>query len=256
MEHRHLPEAAERLRPTSTEAGEIERHVLVTELLDRMDPWSREIFENLILGYSFEDIGRALASNPHVIARGLPSSPATSANIEAASPEAELSGAAIEYFSTAFPNPERKGCPDRERVRQAASSSTLVTGDLRTHLFQCSACFEEFRAARIAMAVPTKADALATRSRWRLSPMVAAAASVALVVGLGLIFWRNGFERAGRQERSSRGGDIRSLVSENSGTASPSSRAESASLVRIRLQRGVVRRGTVESSEPQTPPIA
>src|SRR5215510_13600818 len=130
-------------------------------------------------------------------ARDLPSSPAMSADIESASLEGELSGAAIEYFSTAFPNREREGCPDRERLRQAASSSTLVTGDLRTHLLQCSECFKEFRAARIAIAVPAKADAPATPSRWRLSPM-AAAASVALVVGLGLMFGV-GFERASQE---------------------------------------------------------
>jgi hypothetical protein len=32
-----------------------------------MDSWTREVFETLTLGYSFEEIGRALGNNPHVV---------------------------------------------------------------------------------------------------------------------------------------------------------------------------------------------
>jgi len=59
--------AAEILRPLSSEARDIERHILVAELVHRMDPWAREVFENLTLGYSFDEIGQALRSNPHVV---------------------------------------------------------------------------------------------------------------------------------------------------------------------------------------------
>ena len=59
--------AADVTRPASFEADNIERHILVAELVHRMDPWTKEVFENLTLGYSFDEIGRALGSNPHVI---------------------------------------------------------------------------------------------------------------------------------------------------------------------------------------------
>jgi hypothetical protein len=63
----HDVEAAEILRPSSGNASEIERQILVAQLVHRMDPWAREVFENLTLGYSFDEIGKALGSNPHVI---------------------------------------------------------------------------------------------------------------------------------------------------------------------------------------------
>jgi DNA-binding NarL/FixJ family response regulator len=32
-----------------------------------MDSWTREVFEAQVLGYSFDEIGRALGRNPHVV---------------------------------------------------------------------------------------------------------------------------------------------------------------------------------------------
>lgn len=64
---RHDAAAADILRPPAVDAAETERRILVAQLLRRMDPWSREIFENLALGYSFDEIGRVLGRNPHVV---------------------------------------------------------------------------------------------------------------------------------------------------------------------------------------------
>ena len=60
-------EAAEILRRPIADAADIEQQILVAELVRRMDPWAREIFENLTLGYSFDEIGKALGTNPHVV---------------------------------------------------------------------------------------------------------------------------------------------------------------------------------------------
>lgn len=60
-------EAAEFLAPSTSDADRIDRDILIAELVREMDPWTREVFETLTLGYSFEEIGRALGSNPHVV---------------------------------------------------------------------------------------------------------------------------------------------------------------------------------------------
>jgi DNA-directed RNA polymerase specialized sigma24 family protein len=59
--------AAQIVGPSQPGAEAVERHILVAQLVSRMDPWTREVFENLTLGYSFAEIGRALDSNPHVV---------------------------------------------------------------------------------------------------------------------------------------------------------------------------------------------
>ena len=60
-------EAAEFLGPTTSDADRIDRDILIAELVRVMDPWTKEVFETLTLGYSFEEIGHALGSNPHVV---------------------------------------------------------------------------------------------------------------------------------------------------------------------------------------------
>jgi DNA-binding CsgD family transcriptional regulator len=49
------------------DADRIDRNILIQELVGRMDPWSRNVFETLSLGYSFDEIGKALGRNPHVV---------------------------------------------------------------------------------------------------------------------------------------------------------------------------------------------
>jgi DNA-directed RNA polymerase specialized sigma24 family protein len=60
-------EAAELGRQRTGDAERIDRDILIAELVRGMDPWTREVFEAQVLGYSFEEIGRALKSNPHVV---------------------------------------------------------------------------------------------------------------------------------------------------------------------------------------------
>jgi len=64
---KHDLETREALHPLSIDAAEIERQILVAEVVHHLDPWAREVFENLTLGYSFEEIGRVLEANPQVI---------------------------------------------------------------------------------------------------------------------------------------------------------------------------------------------
>src|SRR5262249_6381995 len=59
--------AAEILRPAWRPEIDVERQNLVAQVIQRLDPWAREVFENLTLGYSFGEIGQALGSNPHVV---------------------------------------------------------------------------------------------------------------------------------------------------------------------------------------------
>ncbi|HKB09751.1 MAG TPA: hypothetical protein VKD69_03815, partial [Vicinamibacterales bacterium] len=110
-----------------------------------------------------------------------------SPTIESAGPDwEEVSETAIEYFSTAFPNPERAGCPGPERLRAAASSADPVSGDLRTHLFQCSECFISFRAARLVASSMNRNDSASPRRAWRRLAIGAAAVVAAIGVATAL----------------------------------------------------------------------
>jgi DNA-directed RNA polymerase specialized sigma24 family protein len=44
---------------------ELDRKILIQQLVRRMDEWTRQVFEWLALGHSFEEIGRALGRSPH-----------------------------------------------------------------------------------------------------------------------------------------------------------------------------------------------
>jgi hypothetical protein len=60
--------------------------------------------------------------------------------------EAELIAAAAGVFRTAFPNPERIGCPPQEVLRSVARKgrSTAETESILEHLTCCSPCFTEY----------------------------------------------------------------------------------------------------------------
>jgi DNA-directed RNA polymerase specialized sigma24 family protein len=59
--------ASELFRPFVSEADRIDRDILIAELVRAMAPWTRDVFEALTLGYSFEEIARAMDSNPQVV---------------------------------------------------------------------------------------------------------------------------------------------------------------------------------------------
>jgi DNA-directed RNA polymerase specialized sigma24 family protein len=49
------------------QAENVERRILLNELVGVMDPWTRDVFEWLALDYSFEEIGRHLGANPKAV---------------------------------------------------------------------------------------------------------------------------------------------------------------------------------------------
>jgi hypothetical protein len=51
----------------NADAEELERKILLQQIVVRMDGWMREIFELLTLGYSFEEIGRLRDENGHAL---------------------------------------------------------------------------------------------------------------------------------------------------------------------------------------------
>ena len=60
--------------------------------------------------------------------------------------EEKLIHAVRDYVSSAFPNPDRVGCPGRKRLEAfARQTSALDESDL-DHLMTCSACFIEYHA--------------------------------------------------------------------------------------------------------------
>jgi ATP/maltotriose-dependent transcriptional regulator MalT len=52
--------------PASSEA-DLDRKILIQQLIRRMDPWTRRVFELLVLGYSNEEIGHALGMQANVV---------------------------------------------------------------------------------------------------------------------------------------------------------------------------------------------
>lgn len=111
----------------------------------------------------------------------------------------DLRAFAQAYYSREFPNPDREWCPDESMLGRLAQSETLPDAELRRHLFSCSDCFSEYRAA---MAVHQKAPGLQPISWWRfpgfdlkLTPLSGLAAAVLLVLLMGLGFLVNHLSR-------------------------------------------------------------
>ena len=65
---------------------------------------------------------------------------------------AALSAVAQRYFATRFPNPQRHGCPAAGTLQAVVQAARLPEAELQTHLFRCSECFNEYRAAVLALA--------------------------------------------------------------------------------------------------------
>jgi len=101
---------------------------------------------------------------------------------------------AREYFAADFPNPDRRGCPDRATLDSLARSGRLPDDDLRAHLFGCSDCFNEYRTAlaeRPQMS-PVISRKESWQDRWRaawtpiIRPSLAWASAAALVIALAV----------------------------------------------------------------------
>jgi hypothetical protein len=156
---------------------------------------------------------------------------------------------AVEYFSRSFPNAAREGCPHPNRLRELASSGDPVTGAVRTHLFQCSECFTEFRRERLALSssMETVTPSIRQRTLRAHVPTMAVAASVVLAAGVGLILWI-GAERTTRHQELSSSGTIQASDPGRSPGSAPNPASnrpvpELPGVVTIRLQASDVQRG-------------
>lgn len=101
----------------------------------------------------------------------------------------ELQHFAATYFSEAFPNPSRAGCPDEKVIVDAIEAGKLPSTGLRAHILACSACF-----ATYGLALERKRGAAPSRKLWRYPPrLVMAFATVGfLVLGIAVglkLFW-------------------------------------------------------------------
>jgi hypothetical protein len=109
------------------------------------------------------------------------------------SPE-DLRAFAQGYYSTAFPNPEREGCPGTVWIKALAQSETLPDDEARRHFFSCSHCFTEYREA---MAAHKNAYHIRPASRWKsplssfsmkpIGVLAAAAFLIFITAALGII---------------------------------------------------------------------
>ena len=54
-----------------------------------------------------------------------------------------------EFLLEAFPNPERKGCPDEETLKALAEDRLPPHHSARLHVGSCSECFAEYRGYRL-----------------------------------------------------------------------------------------------------------
>jgi hypothetical protein len=165
----------------------------------------------------------------------------------------QLLNQSVEYFSTSFPNPTREGCPHPERLRALASSAAPVRGPLRTHLFECSECFREFRRERLTVTAMTGTADPCTpggTDRMRVHTMVSVAASVALATGLtALVFWL-GIERTARQQMRAGAELVQPSASDGITSVTASRpRNESPMVVAVALQPSTARRGTSTAIE-------
>lgn len=48
-------------------AEDVDRKILIQQIIRRMDEWMREVFELLTLGHSFEEIGKLRGQNAHAL---------------------------------------------------------------------------------------------------------------------------------------------------------------------------------------------
>lgn len=84
--------------------------------------------------------------------------------------------AARQYVSSAYPNPDRIGCPERGSIEILARRGRPPSAEEIEHITTCSPCFIEYSAVRLAW------------KRRRLLRMAASIAAVLLVAAVSLVF--------------------------------------------------------------------
>jgi hypothetical protein len=112
----------------------------------------------------------------------------------------ELIEAARQYFATDFPNPERKGCPIPGEYQSLISAGRPLNAELRSHLFGCSECFNEYRAAALEHRHQTAFKRFSWAGAWLTQINIALRASrvplaitgiALLLLATGLFVWRH-----------------------------------------------------------------
>ena len=53
-----------------------------------------------------------------------------------------------EFFSEAFPNPDRIGCPDEDAMQALAENGPAPNDPVLLHIASCSDCYREYRHIR------------------------------------------------------------------------------------------------------------
>jgi hypothetical protein len=94
--------------------------------------------------------------------------------------EEKLIHAARDYVSSAFPNPDRVGCPGRKRLEAFARQTSALDENDLDHLMTCSDCFIEYHAI------------LKARKQKRAATIgTLIAATLALIVFSGVVISRH-----------------------------------------------------------------
>ena len=88
-----------------------------------------------------------------------------------------------ELAIAAYPNPQRKGCPGTETLREIANTSWPADHPGYDHVKHCSPCLREM------LDIKEKAFLAKTRRRYRMY-RIAIAAVLVLAAGIGFAAWR------------------------------------------------------------------
>jgi hypothetical protein len=120
----------------------------------------------------------------------------------------ELTATAQALHAHGFANPQRLGCPAPGTLQAVVQARQLPAEELRAHLFGCSECFNEYRAAILAQRQQATTTSVTWRDKlaavwWGWRTLVLVNALVLLVLGLG-IFIRNAREEIAPQISQSR----------------------------------------------------
>jgi len=106
-----------------------------------------------------------------------------------------------DFLLEAFPNPERKGCPEDETLKALADDRLPANDPVRLHLGSCSECFAEYRGYRMEHEDFVKTESSAVLplpggtksvSRSRFLPW-AIAASLLIMGGGGYLEYRGNY---------------------------------------------------------------
>ena len=114
------------------------------------------------------------------------------------SPEVEaFVASAQQHFASAFPNPQREGCPAPGVIQTVVRSEQLPDDTLQTHLFGCSECFKEYQdvvrtwQAEKEPTVDVASGWLSSLAvLWNWRTLAGATVTALLLLSVGLWFWR------------------------------------------------------------------